>query len=89
MNAGTLQNADLVMEITAALIAVLVIGGAVVIAIINTYERGNGVTTPDWLQVAVGTVIGFYFARRSNAQNRLAYLAAMETAGNGGGNGHA
>lgn len=89
MNAASLQNTDLVMEITAALIATLVIGGAVVIAVINTYEHNNGVSTPDWLQVAVGTVIGFYFARRSNAQNRLAYLAAMETAGNGGGNGHA
>lgn len=78
---GSLQNSDLVYEITAAVIAILVVGGAVLITVINELNRTSALATPDWLQVAVGAVIGFYFARRSNAQARLNYLAAIETSG--------
>lgn len=68
-------------EITAAVIAILVVGGAIVITILNQITRNSSIATPDWLQVAVGAVIGFYFARRSNAQARLNYLAAVEANG--------
>lgn len=72
---------DLIYEVTAAMIAVLVIGGAVMITALNLWIRGGVIDPPGWLQTAVGAVIGFYFARRSDAQARLGYLAALEANG--------
>lgn len=74
---------DLIFEITAACVALLVIGGAVGITLADALLKSQIVDPPGWLQTAVGAVIGFYFARRSSAESRLTYLAAME-ASNGG-----
>lgn len=74
---------DLIFEITAACVALLVIGGAIAVTVLQIWQRGALVDPPGWLQTAVGAVIGFYFARRSSAESRLTYLAAME-ASNGG-----
>ena len=77
----TKLSSDRIYEITAAAVALLVVGGAVIITAIGIVLRGTVIDPPGWLQTAVGAVIGFYFARRSQAQDRLSFLAAMEANG--------
>lgn len=80
MNSSSITN-DRIYEITAALIAIMVVAGAVILQAINIELHQSLTDPPGWLQTAVGAVIGFYFARRSEAQTRLTYLAALEANG--------
>lgn len=76
--------AEMVQEITQAVLAVLTVAGALAVAVL-LISRGSGTgDIPAWLALGVGAVIGFYFGSRGQnstiatmANGPLHLIAAM------------
>jgi len=64
------MRSEIIYELTAAMVALSVILGAIVLSIMSLIARGQLTDPPGWLQTAVGAVIGFYFARRQTVDDR-------------------
>jgi len=54
-----------ITELAQALLAILLVAGGVVIAIIEVARGGNALDLPGWLELGIGTVVGLYFGTKS------------------------
>ena len=60
-------NTELIQEITQAALALLVVGGCVIATFVLIMRGEQASQMPDWLTLALGAVIGFYFGARNSA----------------------
>ena len=55
---------ELLEQLIQAIIAIIVIGGAIAIAIVLLLNGRDISNLPSWLTLALGAVLGFYFGQR-------------------------
>lgn len=60
---GDLTARERIFELTAAVISVLVVTAAVLITVIGQLNTGKVPDVPSWLQVSMGTILGYYLTR--------------------------
>lgn len=64
---------DVIQEITQSLLALLVVGGCIALALVLILRGQPATDVPDWLTLALGAVAGFYFGARG-ASSTIATL---------------
>lgn len=62
-----MNKSDLIYEVTAALVALSVVMGGVIVTLVQLVKTGSTIDLPSWLATSVGAVIGFYFGRRASS----------------------
>ena len=58
---------ELIQEITQAALALMVVGGCVIATFVLILRGDPATQMPDWLTLALGAVVGFYFGARNSA----------------------
>lgn len=58
-----MSNVDAAHRIITGALALLLVGGAIVLEFLTTYKSGQPIDLPTWHSLSIGATVGYYMAR--------------------------